>query len=121
MARPFTALMYRGIKVYSSLKGATQEATVLKKAYGKLTFIVRDIEYKSEEVMLHLYKSLVWPYLVHLALGWSTSTPASQPASMQCNSPTAVLFTQQQVHSGPQDPSEGDFRVRRLNGIGVWE
>eukprot|EP00061_Rhincodon_typus_P013072 g39217.t1 len=40
-----------GIQVHSSLKVATQMDKVVKKAYGMLAFIGRDVEYKNWQVL----------------------------------------------------------------------
>eukprot|EP00061_Rhincodon_typus_P007668 g29601.t1 len=46
-----------GIEVHSFLKVATEIDRVVKKAYGMLVFIGRGSEYKSQDVMLQLYKT----------------------------------------------------------------
>ncbi|XP_059510326.1 adenylate kinase 2, mitochondrial isoform X1 [Stegostoma tigrinum] len=60
-----------GVQVHSSLKVPTQVDKVVKKAYGVLAFINRGIEFKSREVMLQLYKTLVRPHLEYCVRFWS--------------------------------------------------
>jgi len=60
-----------GVYVHRSLKVATQMDRAVKKAYGVLAFISRGIEFKSCEVMLQLYKTLVRPHLEYCAQFWS--------------------------------------------------
>jgi len=59
------------VLVHSSLKVATQVAKVIKKAYGMLAFISQGIEYKSWEIMLQLYKTLVRLHLEYCVQFWS--------------------------------------------------
>eukprot|EP00061_Rhincodon_typus_P008102 g30429.t1 len=47
-----------GVQVHSSLKVATQVEKVVKKAYDMLAFIGQGIEYKGQDVMLQLFKTL---------------------------------------------------------------
>ena len=51
-----------GVHVPRSLKVASQVDRVVKKAYGVLGFISRRIEFKSRDVMMQLYKTLVRPH-----------------------------------------------------------
>ena len=60
-----------GVHVHRSLKVATQVDRVVKKAYGVLAFIGRGIEFRSHEVMLQLYKTLVRPNLEYCVQFWS--------------------------------------------------
>ncbi|PLS49478.1 hypothetical protein CYV29_15670, partial [Carnobacterium maltaromaticum] len=60
-----------GVQVHCSLKVATQVNRVVKKAYGMLSFIGRGIEYKSWQVMLQLYRTLVRPHLEYCVQFWS--------------------------------------------------
>eukprot|EP00061_Rhincodon_typus_P010418 g34683.t1 len=46
------------VQVHNSLEVATEIDRVIKKAYGMLAFIGVGIEYKSQDVTLHLYKTL---------------------------------------------------------------
>ena len=57
--------------MHSSLKVGTQVDKVVKKAYGVLAFIGRGIEFRSREVMLQLYKTLVRPHLEYCVQFWS--------------------------------------------------
>eukprot|EP00061_Rhincodon_typus_P001620 g15291.t1 len=59
-----------GVHVHSSLKAATQVDRV-KKACDVLAFINRGIEFKSRDVILQLYKSLVRPHLEYCVQFWS--------------------------------------------------
>eukprot|EP00061_Rhincodon_typus_P000495 g11892.t1 len=59
-----------GVHVRSSLKAATQVDGVVKEAYGVLAFINRGIEFKSRELMLQLYKTLVRPHLKYCVQFW---------------------------------------------------
>ena len=61
-----------GIQIHTPLKVAAQVDRVVKKAYGMLGFIHRGIEFKSREVMLQLYKSLVRPHLKYCIQFWSS-------------------------------------------------
>ena len=66
-----------GVQVYSSLNLATQVDRVVKKAYGTQRVVglwnvlLAFIEYKSQDVMLQLYKTLVRPYLEYCVQFWS--------------------------------------------------
>ena len=44
---------------------------MIKKTYGMLAFTGWGIEYKSWEIMLQLYKTLVRPHLKHCMQFWS--------------------------------------------------
>ena len=44
---------------------------MVKKAFGMLGFISQNIEYKSWDVLLKLYKTLVRPHLEYCAQFWS--------------------------------------------------
>ena len=54
--------------MHRSLKVGTQVDRVVKKAYGVLAFIGRGIEFRSREVMLQLYETLVHPHLEYPTL-----------------------------------------------------
>ncbi|MDZ1603208.1 reverse transcriptase family protein, partial [Klebsiella pneumoniae] len=60
-----------GVYVHRSLKVATQVDRAVKKAYGVLAFINRGIEFKSREVMMQLYRTLVRPHLEYCVQFWS--------------------------------------------------
>ncbi|WP_221627760.1 reverse transcriptase domain-containing protein, partial [Proteus mirabilis] len=60
-----------GVHVHRSLKVATQVNSAVKKAYGVLAFIGRGIEFRSPEVMLQLYKTLVRPHLEYCVQFWA--------------------------------------------------
>eukprot|EP00061_Rhincodon_typus_P015331 g42943.t1 len=47
-----------GVQAHSSLKAGSEVDRVVKKAFSMLSFIGRDIEYRSWNVVLQLYKSL---------------------------------------------------------------
>jgi len=51
------------VSVHRSLKVDVHVSTVVKKADGTLAFINRGIDYKSREIMLELYRTLVRPQL----------------------------------------------------------
>jgi len=53
----------RGVQVYSSLKVESQVDRVVKKVFGMLSFIDQNIEYRSWDVLLKLYKTLIRPHL----------------------------------------------------------
>ncbi|XP_059831389.1 uncharacterized protein LOC132397106 [Hypanus sabinus] len=59
-----------GVHVHRSLEVASQVERVVKKAYGLLAFISRGIEFKSREVMMQLYKTLVRPHLEYYVQFW---------------------------------------------------
>ena len=50
---------------------ATQVAKVIKKAHGMLAFISQGIEYRSWEIMLQRYKTLVRLHLEYCVQFWS--------------------------------------------------
>ena len=60
-----------GVQVHRSLKVVTQVEKVVKKAYGMLAFIGRDIEFKNWQVMLQLYRTLVRLHLEYSVQFWS--------------------------------------------------
>ena len=60
-----------GVFVHRSLKAEGQVSRVVIKAYGTLAFINRDIDYKSREVMMELYRTLVRPQLEYCVQFWS--------------------------------------------------
>ena len=60
-----------GVCVHRSLKAEGHVSGVVKKAYGTLAFINRGIDYKSREVMLELYRTLVRPQLEYCVQFWS--------------------------------------------------
>ena len=61
----------RGVQVHSSLKAASQVDRVVKKVFNTLAFISQGIEYRSWDIMLQLYKSLVRPHLEYCVQVWS--------------------------------------------------
>ena len=60
-----------GIQVHSSLKVEAQVDRVVKKAFSMLGFIGQNIEYRSWDVLLKLYKTLVKPHLEYCVQFWS--------------------------------------------------
>ena len=52
-----------GVHVHSSMKVETQLDKVVKKAFGMLIFIGENIEYRSWDVSLKLYNTLLKPHL----------------------------------------------------------
>ena len=60
-----------GVFVHGSLKAERQVNRVVKKAYGTLAFINRGIDYKSREVMMELYRTLMRPQLEYYVQFWS--------------------------------------------------
>ena len=60
-----------GVRVRRTLKSASQVEEVVKKAYGVLAFINRGIEFRSREIIMQLYKTLVRPHLEYCAQFWS--------------------------------------------------
>eukprot|EP00061_Rhincodon_typus_P016325 g44485.t1 len=60
-----------GAQAHSSLKVAMQVDRVVKEAYSMLTFIGRGTEYKSQDVMVQFYKTLVGPHLEYCIYFWS--------------------------------------------------
>ncbi|XP_078059894.1 uncharacterized protein LOC144485672 [Mustelus asterias] len=60
-----------GVRVHRTLKSASQVEDAVKKAYGVLAFINRGIEFRSREIMLQLYRTLVRPHLEYCAQFWS--------------------------------------------------
>ncbi|MBB6707133.1 reverse transcriptase family protein [Proteus mirabilis] len=62
-----------GVQVHSSLKVESQVDRIVKKAFGMLSFIGQSIEYRSWEVMLRLYRTLVRPLLEYCVQFWSPS------------------------------------------------
>ena len=54
---------YPGVQAHSSLKMELQVDRVVKKAFGMLGFIGQNIKYRSWDVLLKLYKTLVRPHL----------------------------------------------------------
>ena len=59
-----------GVHVHSSLKVESQVDRVVKKAFGMLGFIGLNIEYRSWDVLLRLYKILVRPHLEYCVQFW---------------------------------------------------
>ena len=59
-----------GVFVHRSLKAERHVSGVVKKTYGTLAFINRGIDYKSREVMLELYRTLVRPQLEYCVQFW---------------------------------------------------
>src|SRR5215469_12287375 len=60
-----------GVTVDSTLKLSKQCAEAVKKANKMLGYIARNFEYKSKNVILPLYKSLVRPHLEYAVQLWS--------------------------------------------------
>ena len=60
-----------GVQVHSSLKVESQVDRVVKKAFGMLGFIDQNIEYRSWDVLLKLYMTLVRPHLEYYVQFWS--------------------------------------------------
>jgi hypothetical protein len=60
-----------GITITSDLKPGRQCVVVIKKANKLIGFIGRSFEYKSENVILTLYNSLVRPHLEYCVQFWS--------------------------------------------------
>ncbi|PJG57360.1 hypothetical protein CUC53_18445, partial [Aeromonas cavernicola] len=60
-----------GVLVHQSLKVNEQVQKAVKKANGMLAFITKGIEYKSKEILLHLYRALVRPHLEYCIQFWS--------------------------------------------------
>ena len=61
-----------GVQVHSSLKVESQVDRVVKNAFGMLGFIGQNIEYRSWDILLKLYKTLVRPYLECCVQFWSS-------------------------------------------------
>ena len=59
-----------GVMVDENLSGSRQCAVAVKKANRMLGYIARSIEYKSKEVILTLYNSLVRPHLEYCVQFW---------------------------------------------------
>ena len=62
-----------GVQGHSSLKVESQVDRIVKEAFGMLSFIGQSIEYRSWEVMLWLYRTLVRPLLEYCVQFWSPS------------------------------------------------
>ena len=60
-----------GVFVHRSMKAEGPVSRVVKKTYGILVFINRGVDYKSREVMLELYGTLVRPQLEYCVQFWS--------------------------------------------------
>ena len=60
-----------GVHVHSSLKVESQVDRVVKKAFSMLGFIGQNIEYRSWDVLLMLYKTLVRLHLEYCVQFWS--------------------------------------------------
>ena len=60
-----------GVQIHSSLKVESQVDKVVKKALGMLGFIGQNIEYRSWDILLKLYKTLVRPHLEYCVQFWS--------------------------------------------------
>ena len=60
-----------GVHVHSSLKVEPQVDRVVKNAFGMLGFIGQNIEYRSWDILLKLYKTLVRPHLEYCVQFWS--------------------------------------------------
>ena len=60
-----------GVHVHSSLKVESQVDRVVKNAFGMLGFIGQNIEYRSWDVLLKLYKTLLRPHLEYCVQFWS--------------------------------------------------
>ena len=61
-----------GVQVHSSLKVESQVDRVVKKAFSMLGFISQNIEYRSWDVLLKLYKTLERPHLEYCVQFLST-------------------------------------------------
>ena len=61
------------VQVHSSLKVESQVDRMVKKAFSLLGFIGQNIEYRSWDVLLKLYKTLVRPHLEYCVQFWSPS------------------------------------------------
>ena len=59
------------VQTHTSLKDATKVDKVVKKAYGRLAFIGRGIEFKNWQVMLQFYRTCVRPHLEYSVQFWS--------------------------------------------------
>ena len=59
-----------GVMVDENLSGSRQCAVAVKKANRMLRYIARSIEYKSKEVILTLYNTLVRPHLEYCVQIW---------------------------------------------------
>ncbi|XP_059829735.1 STARD3 N-terminal-like protein isoform X1 [Hypanus sabinus] len=57
--------------VHQSLKVNEQVQQALKKVNGMLAFITKGIEYKSKEILLHLYRAPVRPHVEYCVQFWS--------------------------------------------------
>ena len=60
-----------GVFDHRSLKAEVHVSRVVKMAFGTLAFINRGTDYKSREVMLELYGTLVRPQLDYCVQFWS--------------------------------------------------
>ena len=59
------------VQVHSSVKVESQVDRMVKKAFGMLGFMGQNIEYRSWDILLKLYKTLVRPYLEYCVQFWS--------------------------------------------------
>ena len=59
-----------GVMVDENLLGSRQCVVAVKKANRMLGYIARSIEYKSKEVILTLYNTLVRPHLEYCVQFW---------------------------------------------------
>uniref|UniRef100_A0A452H4G2 Uncharacterized protein n=1 Tax=Gopherus agassizii TaxID=38772 RepID=A0A452H4G2_9SAUR len=60
-----------GVTVDSSLKTSTQCAAAVKKVNRRLGIMKKRIDNKIENIILHLYKSIVCPHLEYCMQMWS--------------------------------------------------
>ena len=60
-----------GVQVHSSLKVESQVDRVVKKAFGMLGFSGQNVGYRSWDILLKLYKTLVRPNLEYCVQFWS--------------------------------------------------
>ena len=60
-----------GVLVHETQKPSLQVQQVIRKANGMLAYIARGIEYKSRDVLMHLYRALVRPQLEYSVQYWS--------------------------------------------------
>eukprot|EP00061_Rhincodon_typus_P004050 g21630.t1 len=99
-----------GVQVQTSLKVESHVDRIVKKAFGMLAFIGWCIEYRSWEVMLQLYETLVRPVLEYCMQFWSP-----------CNGKDIVKLEGVQKKLTSMLPGlEGLSYRERLNGLGLF-